>query len=246
MRPSTRACDKRTREVSFGGNAAKQSVDPRLLIADGGVACFAHILCCICVALLCADMMLSTIVDEEQHLHSPAATGLSSHLSTVQSHQRTPEDPSSALSSPLQGGAGGAPDGTSPQFPKKLVFSPDSASAASSAVSPPAHSHSLHRAVPLSAASAASSVRSRDSLSPPFTRPPSQHQQQQHASVASSSSSTGGRARFVSPPPAASGATPPAAHTSYSSSRFMSPATLAASDGDEGLLGQDEVGTQAK
>ena len=179
---------------------------------------------------------LSTIVDEE-HWASPAAAGSST-----------------ALTSPAAASLSGSNDhdnDSSPQFPKKLVFSPESGTA-SNASTPPQHaaSASSARAVPLSAGSSISTGSARSSLSPAFVRQQLQAQQQQHSAR---------RAKFVSPPPpaphSASRATPHSSHAPHNrsgastfSSRhslgsnrsFRSP-TSTTEDFDEGLLGQEEV-----
>jgi hypothetical protein len=134
-------------------------------------------------------------------------------------HHRTPEEEKYAAGesvlSPLS--QHGSEDGTSPQFPKKLVFSPADQS----------HSHGSTPASARPHMSAARPIHSnRSSLSP--------------SGVAPSSSG-----RFISPPPQAQ-ATPPthaskASHTS--SARFLSPSSNINED-DEGLLAADEVRPQ--
>lgn len=167
---------------------------------------------------------LSTIVDEE-HWASPAAG-------------------SSSLTSPAAASLSGSND-VSPQFPKKLVFSPESGAASNTSTPPQNAAYaSTVRAVPLSAGSTISTGSARSSLSPAFARQQLQAQQQQHSAR---------RAKFVSPPPSAvshsgsrsnnrsaTGSSSSARHSLGSNRSFRSPSSTV-DDFDEGLLGQEEV-----
>ena len=181
--------------------------------------------------------LLHTIVDEKHPL-SPLATSVApgSAGSAIRTQQQ--QHPT-ALLSPV----GGASDeGTSPQFPKKLVFSPDelqqqyvrSRLSGGSKGSIGAVTPEMLSQQPLP--SSVSSIHSgRSSLSPVGSR---------GALPAP---------RFVSPPPPRVSGTPPYATGSSAAqstgsvasaastvSRFMSPQTLVSVE-DEGLLGQEEL-----
>jgi hypothetical protein len=99
--------------------------------------------------------LLSTIVDEEQHLQSPLAV-VPRHDQQRSSQQvhLTPEE----LTSPLVPAIAASDDGTSPQFPKKLVFSPDDPTSSRSRLSAAQSISPLAQVIPHRTASASNSV----------------------------------------------------------------------------------------